>query len=71
MKKGEWTKLAVTWTPDGGTLRVGSDALPFTFYRRWQPTAQACFFGRHAVGAIDEVRIYDRPLTADEIAAFP
>lgn len=71
LKKGEWTRIVVSWTAAGATVRSGTAVETFTFYRAWAPTAPGCFFGRHARGALDEVRFYDRPLSTDEITALP
>lgn len=71
LAKGEWTRIVVSWTTAGATVRFGSAVETFTFYRAWAPTAPGCVFGRHARGALDEVRFYDRPLSADQITALP
>jgi hypothetical protein len=68
-----WTRILVTWTPNGATLRNGKDALPIAlpFKRPWTATDQSCFFGSNAVGVLDEVRVFSRPLNDAEIAALP
>lgn len=70
--KSVWTRIVVTWGPNGGSRTIGTGLTTgFSFYRAWSPANQRCFFGRHAHGALDEVRFYTRELTPQEIGTIP
>lgn len=70
--KGVWTRIVITWGPNGGSRTIGTGLTTgFSFYRAWSPANQRCFFGRHAHGALDEVRFFTRELTPQEISAIP
>lgn len=72
---GQWTHIAITF--DGSTLRsyvdgVASQSVAATFNIAGTPLtlAQAHIGENYFNGVIDEVYIYDRALSADEIAAY-
>jgi hypothetical protein len=74
-----WFRVVVTWdlvSRQGniylGDTLVATKVIPPT----WEPSGQQVVFGRAAccggfAGDIDDVRLYDRPLTASEVAQLP
>jgi hypothetical protein len=70
-KENAWTHLVVTWHEvektaacyvDGKQVLKSLYALPFV------PTGQVFRMGERFVGALDEVRLYDRAMTSLEVA---
>jgi hypothetical protein len=74
-----WFRITVTWDTSSrqahvylGDALVATEVIPAS----WQPSAQQVVLGRAGccggwIGEIDEVRLYDRPLVASEIAQLP
>ena len=77
-KPGQWHHLAGTWSPLGvmtyvdgkpaGSLPV-SGSLPIALGERFRIGDHPWHLPRQSASLIDEVRIYDRPLSAAHIAA--
>lgn len=70
---GKWTQLVLTWDEqakmvswyvDGGLKAKAAYSAPFA------PADEIVLLGKALVGAIDEVRIYDRVLDATDVAAL-
>ena len=74
MLANTWQHLVVTWDSD---KRVGASYVDGTAYSdawtvpSWSPRDQDFTLARKLSGAIDEVRLYGRPLSADEITSVP
>ena len=84
VNNGQWHHVAVTWeddgTPDCDDAVLYYNGIPYTSVDdtfvavNTLPGAEDAAIGKwgsaYFDGSIDEVRIYDRPLTAEEIAAL-
>ena len=84
VKAGEWVHVAITSTAsrptyDGLTIRVNGEAWPFDvewddlkwpINYRGKPLRIGGAAGERFTGAIDEVRLYDRALGAEDVAAL-
>jgi hypothetical protein len=68
-----WTHVVVSWG-DGQAplLFVTGDAAPrpVAMSAAWQPSEQLCSSGAEWIGALDDVKIFGRRLSADEIRAI-
>lgn len=74
--RGEWAHLIVTWdsVAKAGALYVNGtqiESSPYFDDVEFQPTQQLVRIGDNFIGAIDEVRIYDRALSAAEALLLP
>jgi hypothetical protein len=70
---GEWNHLVVVWDTDndfGRATMGGNTQLKPIDDPNWLPSEQELIFGGSYIGIIDEVRLFDRPLSEDEVAAL-
>jgi hypothetical protein len=70
---GEWNHLVVVWDTDndfGRATMGGNVQLKPIDDPNWLPAEQELILGGSFIGVIDEVRLFDRPLSEDEVAAL-
>lgn len=76
VERGKWTFLAITYDQAAGKLRFQVDDQRFEYKSKQNEGVENLFIGKSPLsgeffgGQIDEVRVYDRVLDRDEIAAL-
>jgi hypothetical protein len=74
VSQNSWTHVVVTWeesTKIAATYVNGTLQSRASYTSDFAPTDQTFQLGNHLDGKIDEVRLYDRPLTEAEAVALP
>jgi hypothetical protein len=66
-----WSRISLVWNPSGGQLTVDTRTNGFAATVSFVPSGQRFRMGAGFTGSIDEVRLYNRTLSAAEIAALP
>jgi len=74
VSQNTWTHVVVTWeqaTKIAATYVNGTLQSRASYTSDFAPTDQPFQLGNHLDGKLDEVRLYDRPLTEAEAVALP
>jgi len=75
LPKNTWTHVVVTWDAVARFARIFADKqeLASGIYPddSFAPGGQRCVFGDSVDGLIDDIRLYDRALSEDEIVSLP
>ncbi|MBX3226575.1 MAG: hypothetical protein KIT84_32050 [Labilithrix sp.] len=68
-----WHHLVITWDADAGRLSAyqGGKISRDQYKAAFTPREQRVRLGTRLIGAIDDVRLFDRPLTDEEALALP